>query len=102
MCPNPNLPVPDDFTPVPSTRATTHVSAVESIDASTVDVLAVVVPAEGELPSELGDLDRDGELLFIVQELLLGCRIRRQARVDVLPPSRRRPRPPRRRCSRGR
>ena len=59
MCPNPNLPVPDDFTPVPSTRATTHVSAVESIDASTVDVLAVVVPAEGELPSELSDLDRD-------------------------------------------
>ncbi|GAA4400916.1 hypothetical protein GCM10023153_28850 [Ornithinibacter aureus] len=59
MCPNPNLPVPDDFTPVPSTSATTHVSAVESIDASTVDVLAVVVPAEGELPSELGDLDRD-------------------------------------------
>jgi leucyl aminopeptidase len=59
MCPNPNLPVPDDFTPVPSTSATTEVSSVEAIDASAVDVLAVVVPADGDLPSELGDLDRD-------------------------------------------
>ena len=59
MSPNPNLPVPDDFSPVPSTSVTTDVTAVDSPDESALDVLAVVLPADGDLPGELGDLDRD-------------------------------------------
>ena len=59
MSPNPNLPVPDDFSPVPSTSVTTDVTAVDSPDESALDVLAVVLPGDGDLPGELGDLDRD-------------------------------------------
>ena len=59
MSPNPNLPVPEDFSPVPSTKVTTEVTATEALDESALDVLAVVLPADGDLPGELGDLDRD-------------------------------------------
>jgi leucyl aminopeptidase len=56
---NPSLLVPDDFTPVPSTRAACEVSAVAGLSPESLDCVAVVVTTDGELPGGLGvDLDR--------------------------------------------
>ena len=58
MSRNPSLLIPDDFTPVPSTRVSVEVTAAESLDAASVDALAVVVTSDGDLPDGI-DLSRE-------------------------------------------
>ena len=59
MSRNPSLLIPADYRPVPSEGASVDVSAVATLDASSLDAVAVLVPADGDLPGDLGtDLDR--------------------------------------------
>ena len=59
MSRNPSLLVPADYSPVPSEAVTVDVSAVATLDPSALDAVAVLVPADGDLPGDLGtDLDR--------------------------------------------
>ena len=59
MSRNPSLLIPDDYSPVPSESTSVEVSAVATLDASVLDAIAVLVPADGDLPGDLGtDLDR--------------------------------------------
>jgi leucyl aminopeptidase len=61
MSPDPSLLVPDDFSRVPSTGWTVEVTAAGSLDESALDVVAVLVASDGDLPADLGtDLDRAG------------------------------------------
>jgi len=60
MSRNPSLLIPDDYSPVPSDAAVVEVSAVAALEAGALDAVAVLVPADGDLPGDLGtDLDRD-------------------------------------------
>ena len=59
MSRNPSLLIPADYSPVPSEGTSVDVSAVATLDPSALDAVAVLVPAEGDLPGDLGtDLDR--------------------------------------------
>ena len=59
MSRNPSLLIPADYSPVPSEGTAVDVSAVSTLDASSLDAVAVLVHAEGDLPAGLGtDLDR--------------------------------------------
>ncbi len=59
MSRNPSLLIPADYSPVPSERTSVAVSAVATLDPSALDAVAVLVPAEGDLPADLGTgLDR--------------------------------------------
>src|SRR6478735_4999241 len=59
MSRNPSSLIPADYSPVPSESTSVEVSAVAALDTSGVDAVAVLVHADGDLPSDLGaDLDR--------------------------------------------
>ncbi len=54
MTPNPSLLIPDSFTPIPSAAAGVDVTAVDDLDTSALDAVAVVVRRDGDLPGEVG------------------------------------------------
>jgi leucyl aminopeptidase len=61
MSRNPSLLIPADYDPVPADSATVEVTAVADLDDGALDAVALLVHADGDLPSGLGDgLDRDG------------------------------------------
>ena len=57
MTRSPNKLIPSDFTPTPSLGTTVDVTAVDALDAGSLDAIAVLVSAGGDLPSGV-DLDR--------------------------------------------